>query len=54
MSKFWKRRIKDTKSIANKMGVEEEKIKELVNGEREIEGKTLDKVLKAVEEEKIN
>lgn len=54
MSKFWKRRIKDTESIANKMGVEEEKIKELVNGEREIEGKTLDKVLKAVEEEKIN
>ena len=54
MSKFWKSRIKNTKRIANKIGVDEEKIQELVDGKREIEGDTFEKVLQAVDEEKIN
>ena len=54
MVNFWKKKIKDTNAIANKMGVEESKIKELVNGEREIEGETLDKVLQIVQDEKVN
>lgn len=53
MNNFWKKRIKNKESIANKMGIDSEKIQELMNGEREIEGKTLDKVLQAVEEEKM-
>ena len=54
MVNFWKKKIKDTNAIANKIGVEESKIKELVNGEREIEGNTLDKVLQTIEDEKVN
>ena len=36
--KFFKKRIKNTFDIARETGVDEEKIKELVNGERSIEG----------------
>ena len=52
MGNFWKRKIKNTKQIADKVGVEEQKIKELVNGEREITGDAMDKVLNAINEEK--
>ena len=52
MGNFWKRKIKNTKQIADKVGVEEQKIKELVNGEREITGEAMDKVLNAINEEK--
>lgn len=52
MTNFWKRKIKNTKEIAKKVGVEEEKIKELKNGERVIEGETMKKVLDAINDEK--
>lgn len=51
---FWSKRIKDTKTIAKELNVDEEKIKELTNGERQIEGKTMDKVLEVIEKDKIN
>ena len=50
---FWSKRIKNTKKLANKLGVEEEKIKELKNGEREITGKTIDKVMNVINEDKM-
>ena len=51
---FWKKRIKNTYTLAEYLQEDENKIKELKNGEREIEGKTLDKVLDAIEKEKVN
>ena len=51
MVSFWGKRIKNTSGIANKIGVDEEKIKELKSGKRDIEGETFNKVLEVVEEE---
>lgn len=49
---FWNKRInnKNASKIASKMGVSEEKIMELKNGERNISGKTMDKMLNTIEE----
>lgn len=47
---FWNKKIKNAGIIADKIGVSEEKIRELKNGEREITGETMEKVLKAVNE----
>lgn len=44
---FWNR-IKSTYDVARETGIEEEKIKELKEGKREITGETMDKVLKAI------
>lgn len=51
---FWSKRIKNNKSIADALEVEESKIKALKNDKLEIKGKTLDKTLQAIEEERIN
>lgn len=51
MPNFWKKKIKSTKKIADITGIDEEKIKELKNGEREIKGETMDKVLNAINQE---
>lgn len=52
---FWNKRInkKNITKLSNEIGVEEEKIKELVKGEREISGETMDKVLNLLNEDKI-
>nr|DAL31272.1 MAG TPA_asm: Regulatory protein [Caudoviricetes sp.] len=42
---FWKNRIGDTVELSNELNVDEEKIKELKEEKREIEGETLDRVL---------
>jgi transcriptional regulator with XRE-family HTH domain len=49
---FWNKRInnKNASKIASKMGVSEEKIMELKNGERKISGKTMEKMLNTIEE----
>lgn len=49
---FFKKRIKNTFDIARETGVDEEKIKELVNGERSIEGETINKVMTAINRDK--
>lgn len=54
---FWSKRIQNEKTarqIANELNVDEEKIKELVIGEREIGGRTMDRVLNVIEDNKIN
>lgn len=51
---FWNKRIKDTKSLAEDIGVEEIKIKELKQGKREIGGETMEKVLNSLEKNKEN
>ena len=43
---IFKRKIKNTFDVARDMGVDEEKIKELKEGERQVEGAKMDKVLK--------
>lgn len=52
---FWNKKInkKNITKLSNEIGVEEEKIKELVKGEREISGETMDKVLNVLNEDKI-
>lgn len=52
---FWNKRIniKNRKDIAKDINVEEEKLKELEQGKREIGGKTMDKVLESIEENRI-
>lgn len=54
MSSFWSKRIKNKNNVAKEMGVDKEKIQELIEGKRQIEGKTMDKVLEIIEDEKIN
>ena len=51
---FWSKRIKNNKSIADALEVNEKKIKALKEDKLEIKGGTLDKTLKAIEDEKIN
>lgn len=50
---LFKRKIKNTFDIARDIGVDEKKVKELVNGEREIRGETMDKVLKSINKSKV-
>ena len=51
---IFKRKIKNTFDIARETGIDEEKIKELKNGERHIEGKTMEKVLDAINRSKVD
>jgi len=46
---FWGKRIKSTKDISKRTGIDEQKIKELKEGKREIGGETMEKVLGAIE-----
>ena len=50
---IFKRKIKNTFDVARDMGVDEEKIKELKEGERQIEGTTMDKVLQSVNKSQV-
>lgn len=50
---LFKRKIKNTFDIARDIGVDEKKVKELVNGEREIRGETMDKVLQSINKSKV-
>ncbi len=45
MTNFWGKKIKNTKTIAERLNVDEEKISELKDGKRTISGNTFDKVL---------
>lgn len=51
MSNFWKKKKIDTIKVANELGVEEKKVKELKEGKRDIGGKTMEKVLKIVQQD---
>jgi len=51
---FWSKRIKNKKDLADALNVDESKIDALVNNELEIGGETMNKTLKAIEEERIN
>lgn len=51
MSNFWKKKRIDTVKVANELRVEEKKVKELKEGKRDIGGKTMEKVLKIVQED---
>ena len=50
---IFKRKIKNTFDVARDMGVDEEKIKELKEGERQVEGATMDKVLQSVNKSQV-
>lgn len=50
---IFKRKIKNTFDVARDMGVDEEKIKELKEGERQVEGVTMDKVLQSVNKSQV-
>ena len=50
---IFKRKIKNTFDVARDIGVDEEKIKELKEGERQIEGTTMDKVLQSVNKSQV-
>lgn len=50
---LFKRKIKNAFDIARDIGVDEKKVKELVNGEREIRGETMDKVLQSINKSKV-
>lgn len=52
MAKFWDKRIKNSNVIATRLGVDKDKIEELKNGEREIKGETMDRVLNVINETK--
>jgi len=52
--KFWNKRIKDEKVIAKALNEDVEKVKALKEGKLEIKGETLERTLKAIENEKIN
>lgn len=49
---FWEKRIKNVKKLSNATGIEEQKIKELKEGKREIGGETMEKLLKAINDGK--
>ena len=48
---FWKNRIDDTTELSQQLNVDEEKIKELKEGKRIIEGETLEKTLNKINEQ---
>ena len=50
---IFKRKIKNTFDVARDMGVDEKKIKELKEGERQVEGLTMDKVLQSVNKSQV-
>lgn len=50
---IFKRKIKNTFDVARDIGVDEEKIKELKEGERQVEGATMDKVLQSVNKSQV-
>ena len=50
---IFKRKIKNTFDVARDMGIDEEKIKELKEGERQVEGATMDKVLQSVNKSQV-
>ena len=50
---FWNKRIKNVSKTAESLGEEKEKVKALKEGDLEIGGKTMDRVLKTLEEDKI-
>ena len=50
---FWNKRIKSVGKTALDLGEEKEKVKALKEGDLEIGGKTMDRVLKTLEEDKI-
>ena len=50
---IFKRKIKNTFDVARDMGVDEEKIRELKEGERQVEGATMDKVLQSVNKSQV-
>ena len=50
---IFKRKIKNTFDVARDMGVDEEKIKELKEGERQVKGATMDKVLQSVNKSQV-
>lgn len=50
---IFKRKIKNTFDVARDIGVDEEKIKELKEGERQVEGLTMDKVLQSVNKSQV-
>lgn len=50
---IFKRKIKNTFDVARDVGVDEEKIKELKEGERQVEGATMDKVLQSVNKSQV-
>ena len=53
MARFWKKRIKNTKQLAKDLGVDESKIIELKEGNREIGGRTMDDVLEKIQKNKV-
>ena len=53
MARFWKKRIKNAKQLAKDLEVEEKKIIELKEGNREIGGRTMDNVLEKLEKNKV-
>lgn len=50
---FWNKRIKDVGKTALELGEDKTKVKALKDGDLEIEGNTMDRVLKNLEEDKI-
>ena len=56
MVSFWSKRInaKQKQQVAKDLGIEEEKVQELIDGKRHIGGETMDKVLQSIKEEKEN
>lgn len=48
---FWKNRIDDTIELSGKLNVDEEKIKELKEGKRIIEGETLERTLNKINQQ---
>jgi transcriptional regulator with XRE-family HTH domain len=51
---FWSKRIKNNKGVADALNVDESKIKALKDNRLTIGGATMDRTLKAIEDEKIN
>lgn len=47
---FWKKRIKNVKELSKATGIDEEKIKELKEGKREIGGETMENILNKINE----
>ena len=50
---IFKKKIKNTFDVAREVGVDESKIKELKEGERQVEGVTMDKVLQSVNKSQV-
>ena len=56
MASFWSKRInmRTKRKVAKDLGVDEEKVQELIDGTRHIGGETMDKVLESINDEKEN